>query len=446
MSINNNDSFARVLSLKELTSEQYEALMKRSETDISDLLEYVGGLTERVKNEGDKAVREMTAQFDKVDLGDMPLRVQPEEFDAALSQLEPDVLDAIDLAIANIKKVHENQAPPEKVVTDVMDGVTVGELIRPLESVALYVPRGKGSFPSVVMMLAIPAIVAGVKRPVVITPPGENGEVDAATLVVAKKVGVTEVYRVGGPQAIGAIAFGTESIPKVLKVLGPGNSYVTAAKRVVSDIIDPGIPAGPSEAVILADDEVDPVIAANDLLIEAEHGPDSCSVLVVPSKEKALEISAIANQLIEKLPAQRQEFIRANFEDRSCILWSETLDKAVDFVNAFAPEHLEILTTDPVPMLDRIHNAGEIMLGQYTPITFGNFCAGSNAILPTGGLAKSRSCLGVQDFQKRSSYVHVTEQGFSKLSGPAVTLAEYEGFSAHAEAVRARDEQKKAGN
>ena len=399
-------------------------------------------LLERVRLEGDAAVRALTLEFDKVALGDLPLKVTEAEFDTAEARLEPDVKAAIELAIANIVKVHEDQLGSPEIKTNVMPGVTVGERILPLQSAALYVPRGKGSFPSVVMMLAIPAKVAGVEQTMIITPPGPGGEVDDATLFVARRVGVSAVYRVGGVQGVAAVAYGTESIPKALKVLGPGNSYVTAAKRALSTVIDPGIPAGPSEAAILVDDSVDPRLAAHDMLIEAEHGPDSCVLLVATSEKTAQAIAEIADGLLANLPEQRQAFIRENFKDRSRIVWTEDFDSAVNFVNAFAAEHLEILTEDPEAVLPRITNAGEIMLGSLAPITLGNFVAGSNAILPTGGLARSRSCLGVPDFQKRSSFVHVNQEGFDAIAPAAVTLAEYEGFPAHAAAVKAWFDQK----
>ena len=430
--------FTRIIALEDLTTEQRAHLMTRSETDISDLIDYVTPLTERVRTEGDAAVRALTLEFDKVDLGDLPMEVTAAEFDQAEERLAPEIKAAIDLAITNITKVHRDQLHAPVIKTDVMPGVTVGERILPLESVALYVPRGKGSFPSVVMMLAIPAMVAGVGRSVIITPPGPDGEVDDATLFVARRVGVTAVYRVGGVQGVAAVAHGTESIPRVLKVLGPGNSYVTAAKRALSTVIDPGIPAGPSEAAILVDGAADPRLAAHDMLIEAEHGPDSCVLLVASSRAQAEAIARHADTLVAELPEQRQNFIRENFRERSCIVWSDDFDAAVDFVNEFAAEHLEILTEAPMDVLPRITNAGEVMLGSLAPITLGNFVAGSNAILPTGGMARSRSCLGVPDFQKRSSFVHVDQQGFDAIAPAAVALAEYEGFPAHAAAVRAR--------
>ncbi|MEN0079560.1 MAG: histidinol dehydrogenase, partial [Pseudomonadota bacterium] len=423
--------FTQIIALDALSDAQRARLMARSETDISGLLDYVTPLTERVRLEGDAAVRALTLDFDKVDLGDLPLQVTGAEFDRAEARLSPEVKDAIDLAIENITRVHQDQLAPPVVTTSVTEGVTVGERVLPLESAALYVPRGKGSFPSVVMMLAIPAKVAGVANTMIITPPGPGGEVDDATLYVARRVGVSAVFRVGGVQGVAAVAHGTESIPRALKVLGPGNAYVTAAKRALSTVIDPGIPAGPSEAAILVDETVDVRLAAHDMLIEAEHGPDSCVLMVAPSEPIAHAIAEVAEALAKALPEPRRGFIETNFKDRSCIVWTPDFDAAVAFVNEFAAEHLEILTKDPRAVLPRITNAGEIMLGALAPITLGNFVAGSNAILPTGGLARSRSCLGVPDFQKRSSFVEIDQAGFDALAPAAITLAEYEGFPAH---------------
>ena len=414
--------------------------MDRSEAEISDLEGYVRELIAQVRQGGDAAVRAMTLRFDGVDLGDLPLRVQPEEFDRAEEALPKSLLDAIDAAIVNLKKGHECQLGPSEIRADIGDGVVVGERILPLDSVGLYVPRGKGSFPSVAMMLAIPAKIAGVPRPVIVTPPGPDGRVDDATLAVAKRIGVEEVYRVGGVQVVAALAYGTESIPRVPKILGPGNAYVAAAKRALYGVIDPGTPAGPSESIILADGSVPAEIAAADLMIEAEHGPDSCAVFITPDAEYAKAVAAALPALVEKLPEQRQNYIKTNFASRSKILWADSMDEAVAFSNAFAPEHLEILMDEPQEVFEKITNAGEVMVGAYAPITLGNFCAGTNAILPTGGLARAASCLGVPDFQKRSSFLMVNKSGFDKLAPTAATLADYEGFPAHAAAVRARME------
>jgi histidinol dehydrogenase len=412
--------------------------MRRSEADIAALDDYVRPLIQRVRTEGDKAVRALTKEFDKVDLRDLPLRATPQEFDAARKRLPADVMAAIEVAVRNIRRGHEDQLGPKRIETKIAPGVTIGERTLPLATVGLYVPRGKGSFPSVVMMLAIPAVVAGVKRPVIVTPPGPDGIVDDATLVAAELSGVKEVYRVGGVQAIAALAYGTESIPNVPKILGPGNSYVSAAKRALYGVIDPGIPAGPSESAIYADAAADADWVAHDLLIEAEHGPDSTAILVTESEKLAREVIALLPKLVDALPEPRRTFVMTNFAQRSGVFLAHDKDEALAFVNEFAPEHLSLHADNAETLLDRIENAGEVMIGKFAPITLGNFCAGTNAILPTGGLAASHSCLGVPDFQKRSSYVNVTEEGFRTLAPTAATLADYEGFPAHALAVRRR--------
>jgi histidinol dehydrogenase len=425
-------------ALHTLSHEARAALMERSESDISALDAYVRPFIAQVRAEGDSAVRALTLQFDKVDLGDRPLRATEAEFDAAEHALSRDVIDAIELACANIEKGHRDQVREPLLVTHIQSGVRIGERTLPLPSVGLYVPRGKGAFPSVVMMLAVPAVVAGVKRPVIVTPPMPDGGIDAATLVAARRAGVREVYRVGGIQAIAALAYGTASIPRVPKVAGPGNAYVTAAKRALASVLDPGVPAGPSESVVYADHSVDPMIAAHDLLIEAEHGPDSCAVLITPSQNYAQAVAARLPGLVDALPEPRRGFVRENFKSRSRILWTHTEDEAIAFINEFAPEHLALLTTACDRLHDQIENAGEVMLGPYAPITLGNFCAGTNAILPTGGRARSASCLGVPDFQKRMSFVAVNAEGFAQLASAAIALADYEGFPAHAAAVRYR--------
>lgn len=427
-----------VQPIAKLAPDKRGRLMRRSEADIAALDDYVRPLIQRVRQEGDKAVRALTKEFDKVDLGDLPLRATAQEFDAARKRLPSEVMRAIEVAVGNIRRGHEDQLGPARIETKIAPGVTIGERTLPLASVGLYVPRGKGSFPSVVMMLAIPAVVAGVKRPVIVTPPGPNGIVDDATLVAAELSGVKEVYRVGGVQAVAALAYGTESIPAVPKILGPGNSYVSAAKRALFGVIDPGIPAGPSESAIYADASADADLVAHDLLIEAEHGPDSTAILVTESEKLGREVAALLPQLIDALPEPRRAFVTTNFSERSGVFVAGNKDEALAFVNEFGPEHLSLHADNAETLLDRIENAGEVMIGKFAPITLGNFCAGTNAILPTGGLAHSHSCLGVPDFQKRSSFVQVTEEGFRALAPTAATLADYEGFPAHAQAVRRR--------
>jgi histidinol dehydrogenase len=285
-------------------------------------------------------------------------------------------------------------------------------------------------------MTAIPALVAGVKRTIVVTPAGPDGRVDAGTLVAAQYAGITEVYKCGGAHAVAAVAYGTETVPKCLKIVGPGSPWVLAAKQLLAAVIDPGIPAGPSESIILADGGANGALAALDLLIEAEHGADSCAFLVTDSRKVAeAALAALPGYWAEMHP-QRAEFSRKVLTGNSGgIVLTRNFDAAVDFVNAYAPEHLEVLAADPMAVLGRLRNAGEVLLGNYTPITLGNYVLGVNAVLPTGGSAKTRSPLSVFDYMKRISVGYVTEAGYPNLAKDAERLAVYEGFDAHGRAV-----------
>jgi histidinol dehydrogenase len=288
------------------------------------------------------------------------------------------------------------------------------------------------------LMLGIPAVVAGVPRVIACTPPGVGGRIEDATLAAAFIAGVKEVYRVGGMQAVAGVAFGTETIPRCCKVTGPGNAYVSAAKRLLYGVLDVGLPAGPSEAIILADESADPQIVALDMLIEAEHGPDSASLLVTHSEELARKASALVEELLGELPAERRSFAEAVFQGYGGIVITESLEESVGFVNDYAPEHLEVLTAEPFALLPKLKNAGEILLGPHAPITLCNFLLGPNAVLPTGAFARTYSGVSVHDFLKRSSFGYVTREGFEKIRGAAQYFAEIEGFAAHALAIRKR--------
>lgn len=430
----------KVRELATIDADELAQIMRRAEQDISDLLPKAQAVIDRVKAEGDAAVVDYTRQFDAPEFEAAMLKASPEDFAAAKDHLEPEVQQAILDAYANIKAFHEEQMPEPMWFTEVAPGVMAGEKITAVASTALYVPRGKGSFPSVMLMLAVPAVVAGVEKIVVVTPPGPNGKVDDASLFAAEVCGVSEVYAVGGMQAIAALAYGTETIPNVAKVIGPGSSYVSSAKRLLYGVIDVGTPAGPSESIILADESVDPRIAALDLLVEAEHGPDSAAILVTHSRELAAEAERILPELIAKLPEYRQAFINTVLGGYGGIMLTESLADSVRFVNDYAPEHLEILTADPFGTLMQIKHAGEILLGPYTPIPISNYCLGLNAILPTGTFARSFSAVGVFDFLKRSGIGYLTKEGYDALKGTTETLATYEGFSSHALAIRQRED------
>ncbi|MCC7209794.1 MAG: histidinol dehydrogenase [Anaerolineae bacterium] len=430
----------QVRELSKLTPEEKATILRRAEQDISSLIPTAQTVIDKVHNEGDEALVHYTRQFDAPQFGKDMLKVTDDEIAKAFAQVGPEVVNAIRHAHKNIRRFHSEQMPEPMWFMEVEPGVMAGEKITAIASVGLYVPRGKGSFPSVMLMLAVPARVAGVEKIVVVTPPSENGRPDPASLVAASVAGVSEVYAVGGMQAIAALAYGTATIPKVDKVVGPGSSYVSAAKRVLYGVLDVGLPAGPSESIILADESADPRFAALDLLVEAEHGPDSAALLVTHSVDLAMKVNQLLPTYIAMLPEWRRKFVEKVLGGYGGTLITGSLAESIDFVNQYAPEHLEILTEDPFGTLNRIKNAGEILLGPYTPIPTSNYTLGLNAILPTGGFARSFSSVSVWDFLKRSGIGYLTRDGYKKLRGTTATLADYEDFPAHALAIRKRDD------
>jgi histidinol dehydrogenase len=413
-------------------------LLARTETDLNAFTATVGPIIEAVRVEGDAALMRFSQAFDRVTLARMPIRVERAEFDAAFMALPADVVRAIEHAIDNIRRFHQTQMPQNLWLMEIEPGIWAGERHTPIDSVACYVPRGKGSFPSVVNMTVLPGVVAGVPRLIIVTPPGPDGTVDAGTLVAAKLIGVTEIYKCGGAQAVAAVAYGTESVPKCLKIVGPGSPWVVAAKRLLSDVIDPGVPAGPSEAIVLADETTNPDLAALDLIIESEHGPDSSAFLVTPSRHVADAALASLNRYWRDMEPGRAEFSRTVLcGAHGGIVLTRDFDAAVAFTNAYAPEHLEILAAEPMAVLGCIRNAGEILLGPYSPCTLANYLLGPNAVLPTGGRARTASPLSVFDYMKRTSVAQVTRAGYARVAADAHRLALYEGFDGHARAVSA---------
>ena len=427
-----------IYELDKMTKEQYDKIMKRAELDITEQMKIAKAVSDDIKARGDEAVLEYTAKFDHVQLSADTMKVTQAEIDAGYERLDKETREAIEYAYKNIYDFHEKQLPEEMWFTMVDDGLMVGEKTTPIVDVCLYVPHGKGSFPSVLCMLGIPAVVAKVPKIVVVTPPNEKGEVDDAILCAAKIIGITEIYKVGGIQAVAAVAYGTETIPKCHKIIGPGNSYATAAKRVLANSIDAGLPAGPSEIIVLADEKADPEKVALDWMIEAEHGPDSAALLVTHSRELVDKVIPIVNRQLEKISPKRKEFIEINLTTYGGVILTNSLDESIDFVNEYAPEHMEVLTEEPFATLPKIQNAGEILLGDYTPVTLCNFVLGPNAILPTGGFAKTYSSVSVQDFLKRSSVGYASKDGFEKVREYAYKFATVEGFDTHGLAVKER--------
>src|SRR5438876_9795135 len=427
--------------LASMSAAERTRLLRRAEMQIDELSERARPILQEVRQRGDEALLEFTERFDRVKLTPDHLRMSRAEIEHAHQVLDTAVREAIEEAIGNVRAFHTRQMPHEVWFTEVAPGVMAGEKITPISSVGLYVPRTKGTFPSVMYMLATPASIAGVPRIVVCTPPGPGGEVDPASLVAADLCGVHEIYRIGGAQAIAGLAYGTASIARVYKITAPGSGFVSAAKRLLYGTVDVGLPAGPSESIILADATADPELIARDLLIEAEHGPDSSSLLVTDSRSLAEAVVGLLPEKMAALPEWRQAFCRTVFEapeGTGGIVLASNMREAVDFVNEYAPEHLEVQVREPFALLPELKNAGEILLGPHTPFCTGNYCVGTNAVLPTGGFAHTFSCTSVYDFLKRTGLAYLTQQGYASLSETTRRLAEFEGFPAHANAVTER--------
>lgn len=416
--------------------EQRRLLSQRAQDNLAVVEPTVKKVIEAVRADGDAALVRFTSEFDRADLSETGLRVSEAEFEAAEKLVGEELRAALTQTIANVRKHHRAQLPRTMWMEDIAPGVIAGERVTPIDSVGLYVPRGKGSFPSVMIMLCVPAVIAEVPEIVVCTPPGPDGSVDAASLVAAAMCGVKNVVKVGGAQAIAAMAYGTETVPRVDKILGPGNQYVTSARRLLAGVVNPGPPAGPSESVVLCDAAADPVTTAREVLVEAEHGEDSAVLFVTHSTELADEVERHLSEFILELPERRAANCRSVLSNYGGIVITSSLDESVKFVNEYAPEHLRVLVRDPFELLPSITHAGEVLLGEHASIAYGNFAIGVNAILPTGRNARTYSCMGVEELMKRSSFAYVSEQGARNIGPAAVALAHYEGFPAHEAAAR----------
>ncbi len=412
------------------------ALLLRPESDLAPQMEGAERIIAAVRERGDAALIDFAKDFDRADLREKGIEVKPAEFDAAFSQLDGALIETLELAADNIRRFHEAQLPQEMWLKEIRPGVLVGERTTPVDSAALYAPRGKGSFPSVTLMTTIPAVVAGVPQPILLTPAGPDGSVDAATLVAARLAGIRHVFRAGGAGAVASAAFGTESIPRCVVFEGPGSPWVVAAKRLLSSQIASHVPAGPSEAILLADETAQVDRVALDLLIEAEHGADSSVHLVTWVPGLAEAVAARLPQLLAKMTPQRSAFARAVLGGaHGGVLMTATAADAYAFINDYAPEHLQILSRHPFDHLTHIRNASEILLGEHAPGSAANYILGPNAVLPTAGGAKWSSPLGVHTFMKSASVAHVTREGLAALSPHVHRFASYEGFDAHAMSV-----------
>ena len=410
-----------------------EALENRSNMDLFTHDETVRTILREVKEKGDSAVLEYTQRFDRHSLTLEQLRVTPEEIQQAYEGVSDKELAALKEAELRIRRFHERQKQESWQYEE--DGVTLGQMVRPLSIAGIYVPGGKASYPSSVLMNAVPAKVAGVDR-VVMCSPFPDGQTRPHVLVAADIAGVTEIYKVGGAQAVAAMAFGTATMPRVDKIVGPGNIFVALAKRLVFGVVDIDMIAGPSEILIVADHSANPAYVAADLLSQAEHDEEAVPILVTPEEGVAQEVMAELEK--QKNTLSRQSIMEASLDSQCRLLVTESLEEAIDIANRLAPEHLELALESPERWVDKIHNAGAVFMGHYTPEAVGDYLAGPNHVLPTSGTARFSSPLGVYDFIKRTSLISYSQSALKKCSETVTLLAEMEDLGAHANAVKLR--------
>lgn len=412
-----------------------EALLSRSQLEHGNVQEIVNGIIADIKANGDKALFEYTKKFDKFDVNAENILVTQEEIDEAYKSVDEDLIRVIKRSARRIGAFHEKQKinswlEPSK------NGEMLGQMIRPLEKVGVYVPGGKAAYPSSVLMNIIPAKVAGVEEIVMTTPPSADGKISPTTIVAADIAGVHKIYKVGGAQAVAALAFGTESVPKVDKIVGPGNIFVALAKRSVYGYVNIDSVAGPSEILILADDSAKPEYVAADLLSQAEHDELASAVLITDSRELAEKVQMEAEKQTNAL--ERKEIIKKSQDNYGAIIVVENFDEACDLCNKIAPEHLEISTREPFSLLPKIQNAGAIFLGHYTPEPLGDYMAGPNHVLPTGGTARFFSPLSIDDYIKKSSIISFSKEAMEELGEDVIKFAEAEGLTAHANSIKVR--------
>ena len=405
--------------------------IKRSEEDVNKVLDIVSDILNNVKENGDAAIGEYTEKFDGVTIEN--LKVSKDEIAEAYETLDDELLSALKSAADNIEKFHKKQIPSEWEM-EVNPGIVAGQIVRPINSAGCYIPGGRAAYPSSILMTVIPAKIAGVEKVVCVTPPQKDGKILDAILVAADIAGADEIYKVGGAQAIAGLAYGTESIPRVEKIVGPGNIFVTAAKKLVYGQVDIEFPAGPSEVLILADSTANPEFLATDILAQAEHDPNASCFFVTDDADLAVK----TDEFVAKLTAPRREIIEESLSKSGKIIITDTFDEAIYVTNEYAPEHLIIYTKDDDETLSHIKNAGSIFLGAYSPVAAGDYGSGTNHVLPTGGGAKMYSGLSTEAFIKKPTVQRITKEGLKELSKTSVPIAEYEGFFAHANSFKTR--------
>jgi len=423
--------------IDDLSPERRKAVMERSMDDISSIFEDVRGIVDDIKSRGNAVTLEHYKKH-KSDITTSDLEATREEIQEAYSIVGTEVVECLKTAAANITKFHKAQLEREMWSIEVSEGILAGRVTRAMDIVGCYVPGGTAAYPSSVLMTVLPAKVAGVGQTVAVTPPKKGMRGNPATLVAADIAGCDRIFKVGGPWGVAGLAYGTETMPRVDKIVGPGNKYVTAAKMLVYGQVDIDSPAGPSESLILADETGDPELIALDFLSQIEHDPDSAAVLVTEFEGLASAVCEIIEREYESLP--RKDIFESSLSKHSYVLIAKDMEQAIDFTNEYATEHLQILTHDPFITLNKIKHAGSIFMGPYAPVPVGDYASGTNHVLPTGQCARMFSGLSVDDFIKKPTFQYLSKEGLASLKDTVITLAEAEGLPIHARAVKARFE------
>ncbi len=425
----------KLINSEVISKENLSKLIPQRSTELDSIRDSVSEIINEVKLNGDKAIIDFTKKFDGVELNKSEIQVSEEEINEAYNIIDKELLEALRYAKSNLIKFHEAQKRDDWTI-EIEKGVNAGQVYRPLESVGMYIPGGKAIYPSTVLMTAAPAYIAGVNEIIICSPPQKDKKIPPEILVSAREFKIKKIYKVGGAQAIAAMALGTEIIPKVQKIVGPGNKWVNTAKQILSEYVAIDTPAGPSEILIIADDSANYKYVLIDFLSQIEHDPDNLGIIVTNSSELIDKIKTNLESYVEK--SKRREIINAAIENNSLIIKANDVEDCIRISNLIAPEHLEILTKNPKKVLEKINNAGAIFVGPYSPVPLGDYSAGTNHVLPTGGYASKYSGLNVYDFLKMIDVLECDIEGLKKLSKSASIIAEFEGLNAHKKSIEER--------
>lgn len=415
-----------------------ERIMNRAESEVTAILPQIRTILDDIKKGGNRSVLEYMERFDKVTFTPETMRVTQKEIQEAYKKVSPDLLESLKTLYRQVQKFHDLQRPNDWF-TELSPGLIAGQTIIPLETVGCYTPAGRGWFPSTVFMNACPARSAGVKKIVMCCPPEKDGSMNPGALVAMDLVGVDEIYKLAGAQAIAAMGFGTETISECDVVVGPGSAWVVGAKMILRECGKSiGVVAGPGECLVLADETANPLYVASDMIIQTEHGYDSAGVLVAPSMDFAKEVQQNVNTFVDELPDYRKDFSIVSLKKYGAIIVVDSLDEGIEFVNDYVVEHLEVCTKDPLQTMKRIKNTGAFYLGNYAPMSAGCFCSGPNHVLPTAKYGRIRGGLNTEDFFKRVTFEYPSKEGLARLEKAMTTLSDYETFYAHGNAIRRR--------